>query len=588
MIPPASETWLYDPPRRSWRCYRAPATVLTAHHLSEVGLLLDEIERAVQHHALHAVGYLAYDAAPAFDASLTAQRHAALPLAWFGLFTEPRWTSLPPVSSAMAAPPSANWTTSLTRETYTRAIIAIREAIAAGLTYQVNFTFRLRACLEEDPWFWFLRLIQSQPRGYGAFLPIGDWVLCSASPELLFELEGDHLVTKPMKGTAPRGLWSDRDARFARDLRRNPKTRAENVMIVDMARNDLGRIAEIGTVRVTRLFEVERHPTVLQMTSTVTARSRAPLRALFEALFPAASITGAPKPSTMQLIARLEDSPRGPYTGAIGVIEPGRRARFNVAIRTLLIHRPTGTAEYGTGGGIVWDSLDHAEFEEALAKAAILNAYPLPPFSLLETLRWTPSEGFAFLEGHLARLAASARYFAFPCVLSDVRAFLTCQSSSFPPRPQRVRLLLSPTGQLSLDHQDLQPLPIPWRLGWARSPVNPEDPLLYHKTTHRTRYEEARRHSPDTQDVLLWNSRGELTESTIANLFVEIEGLLLTPPVASGLLPGVLRAELIRCGRAAEAILRPADLRRATRIFLGNALRGLWPVTPPADPAPTP
>jgi para-aminobenzoate synthetase/4-amino-4-deoxychorismate lyase len=328
-------------------------------------------------------------------------------------------------------------------------------------------------------------------------------------------------------------------------------------------------------VHVPSLLDVERYPTLLQMTSTVEARSDAPLDAILAALFPCASITGAPKVRTMQLIAGLEGGPRGVYTGAIGFLAPGRRARFNVAIRTVLVDRPAGQASYGVGSGIVWDSDADAEYAECRLKAQVLTRR-FPDFDLLETMRWTAADGVARLDRHLHRLAASAEYFGFAVDLDAIWERLATLDPPEMPDAARLRLLAGRQGQLRLEvyPQELPLAPERVRLGLAKEAVDSDDVFLYHKTTHRAVYQQARAGRPDCDDVLLWNQRGELTETSTANVVLSLDGRLVTPPVASGLLAGVLRAELLEIGAAQEQVLRVDDLARCQAIYLVNSLRG--------------
>jgi aminodeoxychorismate synthase component I len=347
---------------------------------------------------------LSYEAGPAFDTGIRSRPPSDVPLLWMGLYSEPQLVQLPDRSPAVEVP-RYRWNPSVARDEYERAITRIRELISAGETYQVNYTLRLRAPSEEDPFTLFLRMVHANRPLHSAYLDCGRFVVCSASPELFFRLDRGVLTSRPMKGTAGRGLSPAQDREKGAELRQSQKNRAENIMIVDMVRNDFGRVAQIGSVRVPRLFELERYPTVWQMTSTVTARSSATPCEILQALFPPASITGAPKAHTTAIIAGLETTPRGVYTGCIGYIAPGRRANFNVAIRTATVDRDAGSVEYGVGGGIVWDSTSQSEYEECLLKARIVTDTP-PPFSLLETLLWEPGASWFLLDGHLQRLAA--------------------------------------------------------------------------------------------------------------------------------------------------------------------------------------
>jgi para-aminobenzoate synthetase/4-amino-4-deoxychorismate lyase len=461
----------------------------------------------------------------------------------------------------------------LTRSEYERALCAIHEAIAAGEVYQVNFSFRLRAPFAGDllPLFW--QLYECQPVPYAAYLDTGAHAIASLSPELFFALDGERIATRPMKGTAPRGLTLADDLQQAARLTQCPKNRAENLMIVDMARNDLGRIAHIGSVRVPRLFEAERYATLWQMTSTVVAYTDAPLSEIFRALFPAASITGAPKIRATHVIDALERAPRGVYTGAIGVVLPDRRAQFNVAIRTLHHDKARGQLQYGVGSGVVWDSEQVAEYAECLAKAQVLFA-PRPAFELLETLLWRRGRGYFLLEAHLKRLRDSACYFDFVVDADAVRRQLLTVAEGFTEPRYRVRLRVNRRGQAQVEYAPLLPERRAWRVALAQQPVNPREVFLYHKTTHRQVYERALAARPDCDDVLLWNTHGELTESTRANVVARLDGRYYTPPVECGLLAGVYRGHLLQRGLLRERVLTINDLRRAEAIYLINAVRG--------------
>jgi len=288
-----------------------------------------------------------------------------------------------------------------------------------------------------------------------------------------------------------------------------------------------------------------------------------------------ASITGAPKNRTMQIIAELETAPRQIYTGAIGFMAPNQTAQFNVAIRTILVNKHANEAEYGVGGGIVWDSEECDELRECQTKAAVLTQ-AMPQFDLLETICWTPDESYLLLERHLCRLAGSADYFSRPCDLSRIRQELAQVAERMPSHPHRIRLLLSPSGAISFDIQAISSLPKTYRVGIAGKPVTSNNPFLYHKTTHREVYDAARKAMPDCDDVILWNHNHEITESCIANIVVEISGRLLTPPISCGLLPGTYREELLEQNRIHEAIITLDDLRQSKNTYLMNSVRGMW------------
>lgn len=559
-----------------WRRFAGPVRVIVARESREVIPAIHEAERAVAEEGLYAAGYLAYEAGAAYGLGVHPADPDGPPLLWFGLF--PGWEAIEP-----PAPGGdyrfGEWRPSLDVAAYAAAIARIKDTIAAGYTYQANFTFQLRASFSGDPWALFADLSGAQRANFCAYVDLGRHVICSASPELFFRLDGDQLEARPMKGTAPRGLTTADDRRQIDWLRASEKNRAENVMIVDMIRNDFGRVARAGSVNVPALFTVERYPTLLQMTSTVTAQTDAALSDVLAAAFPCASITGAPKVRTMQLLRELERGPRGVYTGAIGTIAPGRQAQFNVAIRTAVIDRARGRAEYGVGSGIVWDSDAAAEYDECLLKARVLAAprHDTADFQLIETLRWTPAEGFFLLDLHLERLADSAEYFGFACDRAAVLRALD-KSVAGLAGPSKARLLLDRAGRVTVEANTLPtPVAAPARVRPALRPVSSGDVRLYHKTTRRQPYEAARAARPDGDDVILWNERGELTETTVANIVLEIDGRQVTPPVASGLLAGTLRAHLLATGEIAEAVLTVADLARASRLWLINSVRGRQP-----------
>jgi para-aminobenzoate synthetase/4-amino-4-deoxychorismate lyase len=442
--------------------------------------------------------------------------------------------------------------------------------------------------MPSSPWALFQHLASAQSTAYGAYIHAGEWVICSASPEMFFEKRGTVIVSKPMKGTAARGLWFEQDLEQAAQLRRSEKERAENVMIVDMVRNDLGRIARAGSVQVPALFDVERYSTVWQMTSTVTAETDASLTDVMTALFPPASITGAPKAGTMDIIARLECSPRKIYTGTIGFLDPDGRAQFNVAIRTALVNRKTETAEYGVGGGIVADSNAAQERAESELKSRVLGTRR-PPFELLETMLWDAVEGYALLERHLKRLMQSAEYFGFNIDAREVRKSLeTYAQLKLRPaggrlggRAHRVRMVVSKSGKVDMtstsiasDGEGFGDVLL------AAEPIAADDPFLYHKTTNRAAYEKALASRPGASDVLMFNERHELTESTIANLIVHLDGSLVTPPVRCGLLPGTARAGMLEQGKIRERVVTVDDLERANGLWLINSVRGMHEISP--------
>ncbi len=558
-----------------WHELLEPVASFCARTPAEVPSVLAEAEAAADA-GRHVAGYLAYEAGAAFGLACH-QPADGSPLAHFVAFEHTRPFDRRRLIEAAADAPQVDWQPSINEEEHARALQRIRRELRNGTTYQVNFTFPLHARFYGSPFALFARLASAQRGAYSAYLDFGRFVICSASPECYFTRNGSRVVMRPMKGTAPRGRTNEEDRRRARALRRSPKERAENLMIVDMVRNDLGQLAAIGSVRVERLFEVERFPTVLQMTSTVSAEVPASFADLVAATFPAASITGAPKVRTMELIREIEPGPRGVYTGAVGYLGPGGRASFNVAIRTAVVDRESGAATFGIGSGIVWDSRAGREYAECLAKAKVLSS-KVEPFELLETLRWDPGRGYVLLERHLDRLADSARYFAFP--FDREAAVRALDEVAQGDEPLRVRLLLEDEGRVRVEALPFPPSGSgPVRVGLASAPIDPGDPLLYHKTTHRAVYERAKASRPDCDQVLLWNSDGFVTETDIANLAVCLGGEWVTPPVSDGLLPGTLRAELIATGKLRERQVRISDFTPGVEIAVLNSVRGWQPAT---------
>lgn len=557
-----------------WQVYRDPLSVLTARTVGEVEGVLGEAEDcSLKGH--YCVGYVAYEAALAFDACLVAHSpRPTLPLAQFGVFESREEVSELPAEFFATDWTQQEWRSEIGRHAYESAVEGLRALIAEGDTYQVNFTFQLGCKESLDPKHLFGKLVGCKATAFHAYLESADTVICSASPELFFELDRDDITCRPMKGTAPRGRTTTEDLEVAAELRESKKNRAENLMIVDMVRNDLGRIAEVGSVCVPRLFEVEQFASVHQMTSTVVAKTSASQLEIFRALFPAASVTGAPKVRTMEIIRDLEKSPRGVYTGCIGVLGPGRTARFSVAIRTAVFDRKEGAWNYGVGGGVVWDSTPEGEYEECLNKARVLS--PPEPFQLIETLAWEPRAGFVRLKSHLARLKDSAKFFDFDYDESKLLGLLETMASGFPPEGQKIRILVDSKGSLSVENSKSEGWgEAPLSIQIALHPVDAKDRFLYHKTTRRSVYAAARAQFPEADEVVLHNDDGFVTEGTISNVAVLRDGILVTPSLNHGLLPGVLRGEMIATGELVEGAITVRELEEAKDVFLFNSARGI-------------
>lgn len=499
---------------------------------------------------------LSYEAAPAFDSAFVAHPPSDFPLAWAS-------SDLNHVNrDNRENPVEGLWSPLVSRADYDRSVTRIRELIAAGDTYQVNYSFPLTTSFNSDPYSWYRSLCMAQRAPYSTYLDLGRYKVLCLSPELFFERRGDHVITKPMKGTIRRGRWLEEDQQLARHLRESTKDRAENVMIVDLLRNDLGKVSVPGSVRVSSLFDVERFETVWQMTSTVesTLRSGTSLVDLMTALFPCGSITGAPKIRTMEIIRELEPFTRGAYTGAIGFIQPGGDCIFNVAIRTVVVDTELNVATFGVGGGVTIDSTAEREYEECLVKSNFLHAKP-EEFQLFESILLEDGEYF-LLEQHLERLDRSAAYFGFgPRINADFERIAAENSRGV----FKVRVMLSRDGRVETN---VAPVEIGGvrRVSLAARPVDSSDRFLYHKTTRRDFY-------VGGEDVIYWNERGEITESSIANVVVRIGDQLFTPPVESGLLAGTYRNELLIRSKIAERVITIDDLRSADQIFLINSVR---------------
>ncbi|MDN5930093.1 MAG: aminodeoxychorismate synthase component I [Pseudonocardia sp.] len=549
---------------------------LVATRPDEVADVLDEVDR-VTAAGSWAYGFVSYEAAAGLDPALAVHEPAAgLPLVWFGVTAAPQ--TVPVVSPEARREHSAGpWVCDWSAAGHRDRVAAVRDRIAEGETYQCNLTTRLHAAVDGDPFGMYVDLALAQRAAYNAHLDLGRFVIASASPELHFEIRRDQVLMRPMKGTARRGRTAAEDEAAVLRLRASDKERAENVMIVDLVRNDLARIAVPGSVRVPVLWRAERYETVHQLTSDVIARLRPGigLTDVFRALFPCGSVTGAPKPRTMELIRRLEDGPRGVYCGAIGVVAPPGapfRARFSVAIRTVLIDRRTGTGRYGTGGGITWSSDPAAEYAELCAKARILDVRP-DEFHLIETMRHVEGSGVLSLDAHLARMAGSADYFGFRFDPGATREALARRLAHA--ADGRVRLLCFRGGRVEIEVGPLPPVASrPVRLTVDHEPIDSGECWPHHKTSRRDPFTSRRARHPAADDVVLVNERGEVTEACTANLAVRLDGRWWTPPVGDGCLPGVERGRLVARGLLAERVLWPDDLRHAEDLALVNSLRG--------------
>ncbi|AYJ86578.1 aminodeoxychorismate synthase component I [Sphingomonas paeninsulae] len=554
------------------RLYVDPVQVVATRKPSEIVAALKAL-RAASTGGLHAAGFLTYEAGGAIAGGAVSEKSPELPLLWFGLFRTFTEIAADQVAALLPDPLGA-WAGApkpeIDRATYDRSIAGVQALIAAGDIYQANLTFRAHVATAGHPLALYAGLRGRASAGYGGIVHTGaDWLL-SLSPELFFDCRDGVLTARPMKGTATRYTDAVRDRAAVVDLSSDKKQRAENLMIVDLMRNDLSRVAVPGSVEVPALFAVETYPTVHQMTSTVTALLQPEKDAIdvLSALFPCGSITGAPKLRAMEVIADIEQAVRGAYTGSIGRIDAGARdAVFNVAIRTLQLGE--SATHMGLGSGIVADSRAGPEWSECLAKGVFVASNRR--FDLIETMAFDPLAGLTRLETHLERMKNSAELFGFTFDRHAARNEL--QAATFRLRiPSRVRLLLAKSGAMAVETKAISEAPLIATVVVAPLPVDPRDFRLLHKTTDRNFYDDARRKS-GAFEVLFTDCEGFLTEGSFTNIFVPCEDSLLTPPLEQGLLGGVLRNQLIQTGIAKEAKLRVDDL--GEQFFIGNSLRGL-------------
>ncbi len=571
------------------RLYQTPSRQLVAHNLIEIPALMAGLRKA-QFEGQHAAGYFAYEAGFAFETGVNLDTATIdAPLAWFGIFDE--YTEIDgEVMPSLLPDPAGAWLSPLTPEIsqseYAKAFAAVQEYILAGDIYQANLTFRALAKYVGNPLALYAAIRPRAAAGYGGIVWTGQQWHLSFSPELFFALKEGRVTARPMKGTAARMLDPSQDAAAAENLRNDPKQRAENLMIVDLLRNDLSRVSIPGSVQVPDLFRVETYPTVHQMTSTVTALLAKHLSAtdVIEAIFPCGSITGAPKIRAMQIIGALEQSPRQLYCGSIGRIDVDGSAAFNVAIRTFRLNETTKQVSLGLGSGVVADSQMDDEWAECLAKGEFArmtgsNSYG---FDLIETMRFEPMAGLLRLELHLERMKESAQLFGFEFDRHAVRNQLHAVTFHLE-AACKVRLLCAKSGAIAIEVRSVpEPPSAIWKVAAVPMPVAFDDFRLSHKTSNRAFYDDARKLAGNADEVVFIGSDGFLTEGSFTAIFAERDGILLTPRLTHGLLPSVLRRELIEEGRATEASLRLEDL--AGGFLLGNSLRGLIPakLTPKA------
>ena len=551
--------------------FTKPERIFTTSEVDQVIPLLEELELEHQR-GKYIAGYLSYEAAQAFESNYRTTKQVDMPLIWFASFNQP--AELKVEKSATADYTISNWEPTMTKELYKERIATIKAAIDRGDTGQINFTTQLTNQFSNDSYGFYRQLLANQQASYSAYLDIGRFQILSASPELFFKVSQNKVTTRPMKGTIKRGRTLVEDQENKHYLLNSAKERAENLMIVEVLKDDLSKIAKPGSVEVPERLTVETYPTLHQMTSTVTAELKDNSRIIdwFTALFPCGSITGTPRLASMKLIDELELSAREVYCGAIGYITPDREAVFNVPIRTVVIDREKSQATYGVGGGITAGSEADQEYAEIETKAAFLTK-KRRSFCLIESLRLSNHQ-YPYLTYHLNRLADSAEYFAYPFDEQSIREQLMIFAENFSAKDYKVRLLLDQHGEVQLSAEEVKLTDVSVKAYLADRSIDRDNPYLYHKTTIRNQYEDLSIAKQDNFSTLLWNEQGELTEFTIGNLVLKLAGQYVTPPIDSGLLPGVFRQKLLEQGKIKAATLRKEDLNQAEEIWLVNAVRG--------------
>ena len=533
------------------------------------------------------VGYFSYEFGYFLEGAHRSLRgESKTPLAWIGVCKKPKEIrSRKKISQRCSNFPLdkpsyeiGKIRANISQREYAKKIKKIKYYLEQGLSYQVNFTFKEKFDFAGDVVSLYSDLRNSQPTPYSALINTSEEKILSLSPELFYRIDKNKIIARPMKGTIKRGQTQEEDARSKTDLKRSKKVRAENLMIVDLLRNDLGRISRL--VRVPKLFNIEKHPTLYQMTSTIEGKLRENLRLkeVFSSLFPCGSVTGAPKIKTIELIKGLEKEPRGIYTGAIGYISPRGKSCFNVSIRTVQIKKNKG--ELGIGGGIVYDSKAKAEYEEALLKAKFFKQ-GLEKIGLIESILWDKNKGYFLLDLHLERLKKSAKHFSYSYKEKEVKKRLK-KAVSNAKRNLKIKLILDSEGKITVKKEPIKKIKVPIKIIISERRVNSKDKFLYYKTTKRAFYDQERKKglAKGCFETVFLNKRGELTEGTITNIFVLKNKKLSTPPIKSGLLPGVLREHLLREGGVKKKILYLKDLKEADKVYVGNSVRGLIEIKP--------
>lgn len=553
--------------------FTKPVKIISTTAIDDVMTCLKEVDKAIDA-GHYAAGYIAYEAAASFNENFPKPKKSNFPLLWFGIFKEPIQKELH-VSDRFQ---TEEWLPTVSIEDYYMNIDKIHKLIEQNQTDQVNYTIQLESIFSGNPAAFYKQLEQAQSANYSAFLDIDQFSILSASPELFFTLENGKITTRPMKGTIDRGKTYEEDIQHAQWLTTSKKNRLENKLIVDLMQDELAKIALPGTIRVPHQYTIEKYPTVYQMTSTITADIKPDINFIdiFQALFPCGSITGIPKKETMDIIAALEQQPRDIYCGAIGWISPEKEAVFNVPIRTVLMDKQSKKAMYGVGGAITKESSKEEEYKEVLIKARLLTKKQ-ETFELLESFGLIDGKYIVYDE-HIKRLTQSARYFDFSLDLKKIHKDLQQLADKYPNGRRKVRLLLAKHGAYTVEIKKLPPIEKNITSRLAMEPVDQENLFLYHKTTNRAIYQKHLEQQQNIFDVLLWNKRNEVTEFTMGNIVVELDGKLYTPPVESGLLAGTFRESLLKKQEISERKITIPELQSCRNIWFINSVRGWIPV----------
>jgi len=570
--------------------FTEPIKIIQTHDIRKIKSCFTQIELAKKK-GHYTSGFISYEAGLIKNKNLQCLPPSKMPLIWMGVFKDPiifnhkknKFINHSHISLLKNQEffnqkyKLSNLKIDISSKDYVRNIKKIKQFIESGETYQVNYTTKYKFDFKGSTIALYKQLRNNQNISYGALIRIPELEIVSLSPELFFRQDKNQLMVKPMKGTAIRGVNIKEDIKNRTVLAKDIKNQAENLMIVDLLRNDLGKVSKISSVKVKKLFEVETYKTLLQMTSTITSelKPKTPLFKIFKSLFPCGSITGAPKIKTMEIINKLENKPRGIYTGAIGFFAPNNKAIFNVAIRTITLKNNKG--EMGIGSGITYDSDPIAEYKECKLKAKFLT---MPDFKLIETMLWDNKQKLPLLENHMRRLRQSAKFFNFSLNKKIILEDLNNLTKTLNPKHHyKIRLLLSANSDITLDSSVLlKSKLIPnQKIALSKKKTQSSNIFLYHKTTNRIlyNYEYMKYSKLGFFDVIFCNEKNQITEGSISNIFIKKNGIYYTPPIKCGMLPGIFRQNFIQKNKVKEKILFLADLKTAETIYCTNAIRGM-------------